>query len=54
MNWVRHGHGEVESADKSIDGLVYKLYGLSEDEISIFEKGDSQLKDDCHLRLLKT
>jgi adenine-specific DNA-methyltransferase len=28
---------EVESVDKSIDGLVYQLYGLSEDEIRIVE-----------------
>jgi hypothetical protein len=28
---------EVESVDKSIDGLVYELYGLSEDEIRIIE-----------------
>jgi hypothetical protein len=28
---------EVESADKSIDGLVYELYGLSEEEIRIVE-----------------
>ena len=28
---------EVESVDKSIDGLVYELYGLTEDEIKIVE-----------------
>ena len=28
---------EVESVDKSIDGLVYELYGLSEEEIGIVE-----------------
>jgi len=28
---------EVESVDKSIDGLVYELYGLSEDEIRIVD-----------------
>ena len=28
---------EVEAVDKSIDGLVYELYGLSEDEIKIVE-----------------
>ena len=28
---------EVESVDKSIDGLVYELYGLSEEEIKIVE-----------------
>ena len=28
---------EVESVDKSIDGLVYQLYGLSEEEIKIVE-----------------
>ena len=28
---------EVESVDKSIDGLVYELYGLTEEEIRIVE-----------------
>ena len=28
---------EVESVDKSIDELVYQLYGLSEDEVKIVE-----------------
>ena len=28
---------EVESVDKSIDGLVYELYKLTEDEIKIVE-----------------
>ena len=28
---------EVESVDKSIDGLVYQLYGLTEEEIKIVE-----------------
>jgi adenine-specific DNA-methyltransferase len=28
---------EVESVDKSIDGLVYELYGLTEEEIKIVE-----------------
>jgi hypothetical protein len=28
---------EIESTDKSIDRLVYELYGLSEDEIKIVE-----------------
>ena len=28
---------KVEALDKSIDGLVYELYGLSEDEIKIVE-----------------
>ena len=28
---------EVESVDKSIDGLVYELYGLTDDEIKIVE-----------------
>ena len=28
---------EVESVDKSIDGLVYELYGLNEEEIGIVE-----------------
>jgi len=28
---------EVESTDRMIDGLVYELYGLSEEEIKIVE-----------------
>ena len=28
---------EVEAVDKSIDGLVYELYGLTEEEIKIIE-----------------
>ena len=28
---------EVESTDKAIDGLVYELYGLSDEEIGIVE-----------------
>ena len=28
---------EVEPMDRSIDGLVYQLYGLSEEEIGIVE-----------------
>jgi hypothetical protein len=28
---------EIESADKSIDELVYELYGLTEEEIKIVE-----------------
>lgn len=28
---------EIESTDKSIDRLVYELYGLTEDEIRIVE-----------------
>ena len=28
---------EVESTDRAIDGLVYQLYGLSEEEIRIVE-----------------
>jgi len=28
---------EIESVDKSIDGSVYELYGLTEDEIKIVE-----------------
>jgi hypothetical protein len=28
---------EVESTDRAIDGLVYELYGLSEEEIGIVE-----------------
>jgi hypothetical protein len=29
---------EVESVDKSIDGLVYQLYGLTENEVKIVEE----------------
>ena len=29
---------EIESTDRGIDGLVYELYGLSEEEIRIVEK----------------
>ena len=28
---------EIESMDRGIDGLVYELYGLSEEEIRIVE-----------------
>ena len=28
---------EIEAADKAIDKLVYKLYGLNEEEIKIVE-----------------
>ena len=28
---------EIESTDKSIDRLIYELYGLSDDEIRIVE-----------------
>lgn len=28
---------EIESTDQGIDGLVYELYGLSEEEIRIVE-----------------
>ena len=28
---------QIMSTDKAIDGLVYELYGLSEEEISIIE-----------------
>jgi len=28
---------EIESTDRAIDRLVYKLYGLSEEEIRIVE-----------------
>ena len=28
---------EVESTDKAIDGLVYQLYGLTEEEVKIVE-----------------
>lgn len=29
--------GEIESTDRGIDGLVYELHGLSEEEIRIAE-----------------
>jgi len=29
---------EIENTDKSIDRLVYELYGLAEDEIKIVER----------------
>jgi hypothetical protein len=29
---------EVEATDQAIDGLVYQLYGLSEEEIKIVEE----------------
>jgi len=29
---------EVESVDKAIDGLVYQLHGLTEEEIKIVEE----------------
>ena len=29
---------EVESVDKSIDGLIYELYGLTKEEIKIVEE----------------
>jgi hypothetical protein len=28
---------EVESVDRAIDGLIYELYGLTEEEIKIVE-----------------
>jgi hypothetical protein len=32
-------HREIESTDKAVDSLVYKLYGLTEAEIKIVEGG---------------
>ena len=29
---------EIEMMDKEIDGMVYELYGLSEEEIRVVEK----------------
>ena len=29
--------GEIESTDRAIDALVYKLYGVTEEEIRIVE-----------------
>ena len=31
---------EIEKTDKEIDDLVYKLYGLTEEEIRIVEDGE--------------
>ena len=31
-------NNEIEITDKEIDGMVYELYGLSEEEIKIIEK----------------
>jgi type II restriction/modification system DNA methylase subunit YeeA len=30
---------EIESTDRAIDALVYELYGLTEDEVKIVERG---------------
>lgn len=30
---------QIEAADRQIDGLVYELYGLKEEEIAIMEGG---------------
>ena len=30
---------EIGMTDKEIDGMVYKLYGLDEEEITLIEKG---------------
>ena len=30
---------EIQSTDRQIDGLIYELYGLTEDEIKIVEGG---------------
>ena len=30
---------QIEATDREIDGLVYELYGLSEDEVRIVEGG---------------
>jgi hypothetical protein len=35
---------EVESVDKSIDGLVYELYGLTEEEVKIIEDDQVTVK----------
>ena len=29
----------IEAVDRKIDGLVYRLYGLSEDEVGVVEGG---------------
>ena len=29
---------EIELIDKEIDGMVYELYGLSEEEVNIIER----------------
>ncbi|MFQ5412235.1 MAG: Eco57I restriction-modification methylase domain-containing protein, partial [Phycisphaerae bacterium] len=35
----------IDETDRRIDGLVYKLYGLTDDEISIVEKAADQSRD---------
>lgn len=35
---------EIRKTDAEIDGLVYKLYGLSDEEIKIVEGADSGSK----------
>ena len=35
---VREAGRQIKSVDGAIDGLVYELYGLSEEEISIVEQ----------------
>ena len=41
VSLVKRGVNEalIERADRSIDGLVYRLYGLSEDEVALVESG---------------
>ena len=37
MTEYKSGHQKIDEIDKQIDRLVYKLYGLTEDEIKIVE-----------------
>lgn len=36
-NWEKQR--QIDATDKEIDGLVYELYGLTEEEIQIVEGG---------------
>ncbi len=38
INLIQKYSKEMEKTDKLIDQLVYKLYGLSEEDIDIIEK----------------
>jgi len=37
--WRKITERLIETVDGEIDALVYRLYGLSEDEIAIVERG---------------
>ena len=36
---------ETDSVDRRLDGLVYQLYGLTDEEISLVESGDQAARD---------